>query len=211
VVNGLGIPALTSVPSTMKWYDKTAPKYAIKYNPTDAQKVLSAHHVTGPYTFLTSKTPTGAATAELIQAELGQVGVKVNIVQNTDQFVTMSEKGQFDMELGGWTYTDPDILFDFFHSSQESNGGYNFGFLKGAPAKTLDSYIIAGRTTVDEAKAKAAYAAAQKFMDQQAIIDPLWTDENIDAYTTKVHGLRNNFYSGGEPITPMWQDLWLSK
>ena len=211
VVNGLGIPALTSIPSTMKWYDKSAPSYAIKYNPTDAQKVLSAHHVTGPLTFLTGKTPTGAAEAELIQAELGQVGIKVKIVQNSDQFTSISEKGQFDLEAGLWTYTDPDILFDFFHSSQEANGGYNFTFVKGSTAKTLDKYIIAGRTTNNLAKAKAAYANAQRFMDQQAIIDPLWTDENIDGYSTKVHGLRNNFFSGGEPITPVWQDIWLTK
>jgi hypothetical protein len=42
VLQGLGMPAFSPIPQTLPYYDKTAPTYSSKYNPTAAHKILSA-------------------------------------------------------------------------------------------------------------------------------------------------------------------------
>lgn len=201
-VNGLGIPAYSPVPSTLPFYDKSAPTYAPQYNPTDAQRVLAANHVTGPLTLVTFTDPTFVAAAELIQGELAQVGVKVNIVQKSiADSIPVLQKGQFDLNIIGWGWPDPDILYQFMHSSQASGGGLNFLFYK---SPQLDNYIIQGRENVQPKKARAAYVALQRFVDKNVLVDPLITQKDVYAARTRVHGWN---WNRAESI--LYQDLFL--
>jgi peptide/nickel transport system substrate-binding protein len=202
-LQGLGEPAYSPIPQTLPYYDKTSPTYSPKYNPTAAQGVLAANHVTGPYTLLAFNDPTTSAVAEIIQAQLQNVGVKVNIVTKPiGDYVGVAGKGQFDMNYLGWGWNDPDLLYQLFHSSQENGAGLNFTSYKSAK---LDNLIIQGRETPNAKKAAKVYAQLQRFMLQQALIDPLYVPETITATSARVKGFHTNI-SGFEPL---FQDLYL--
>jgi peptide/nickel transport system substrate-binding protein len=184
--NGLAIPAYSPLPSTLPFYDKSAKSYAPQYNPADARRILAANHVTGPFTLLTFNFPDEITAAELIQSELGQVGVKVAIVSKpVADYFGLATKGQFDMNIEYWDDVDPDILYLAFNSSQEASGGQNITFYKN---ETLDSLLEQGRTSLKPAAAAKAYAGVQRFMNQNVIIDPLWTPITVDAVRSRVGG-----------------------
>jgi peptide/nickel transport system substrate-binding protein len=205
-LNGLGKPAYSPIPSTIPpYYDKNAPKYALQYNPSDAQQIIASNHASGPYTLLIYNDPTQVTAAEFIQAQLASVGMKVNIVSKPiADYVGVAQKGQFDLNLLGWGWNDPDLLYQLFHSSQGKGNGINFTFYT---SPTLDKLIIEGRETVNQKKAVKVYAQLQRFMDKNVIIDPLWIDENIFATRSRVKGWHTNISA----FEPLFQDLYVTK
>ena len=81
-LSGQGKPSYSIVPPTVPFSDPAAKKYAPAYKPSAAKKVLAKYHVKGPYTLLCF-TGFYATIAEVIQAELAQVGVTVKIVDKS--------------------------------------------------------------------------------------------------------------------------------
>jgi peptide/nickel transport system substrate-binding protein len=198
----LGKPAYSAIPFTLPYYDKSSPQYAPKYNPTDARRILSADHITGPFTILTFTDPASATAAELIQAELAAVGVKATVeTKAVADYIPAAAKGEFDLNYLGWSWPDADAVYPLFHSSQETGTGLNFTFLKSA---TLDSLIVGGRQQTNPKKAAVIYAELQKFMNQNVIIDPLWTDLSIRAARSRVHG-----WHGSITSYLNWQDMYV--
>jgi len=187
VYNGLAAPAYSPVPSTLPFYDKAAPSYAPQYDVTAAQKALAGTNVAhGRYTLLTPSNPPFTTLAELIQAELAQVGVNVSVViKPLADFVTLASKGQYDMLVLGWTYPDPDFDYLLLDSSQAAAGGLNFTNYKSA---TLDNLLVKGRTATDSSQAAAAYAQMQRLVDTNVIIDPLATPVNIFGTRARLKG-----------------------
>lgn len=203
-LNGLGIPAYSPVGSNVPFYDPATKDLAPKYNPTDAQRILSANHVTGPFTLLSNNTPAVTAADELIQGELANVGVTVKIVSKpTADWITLAQKGQFDLLLDNFYAPDADVMYSLYHSSQETGGGLNFTFYKSA---TLDSLVVKGRSTFDKAQAQAAYSAAQRYVLQNVITDPLWIPETVFGVRSTVHG----FHTDVTGLWPLFQDLYIS-
>jgi len=144
-LNGLGQPATSLIGHNVPYYDPGTKSLTPKYNVSAAQAVLAANHVTGPYTLLSNNRPATTAADELIQAELGAVGVKVNIVSKPGpDFISLAQKGNFDVILDSWYSPDADVLYNTFDSTQSAGGGLNFTNYKSA---TLDSLLEKGRTT----------------------------------------------------------------
>jgi ABC-type transport system substrate-binding protein len=204
-LNGQGIPQYSSIPSNIPFYDPNTKNEAPQYNPSDAQKVLSANHVTGPFTLLSQNTPTASAADELIQAELGNVGVKVNIVQKPGaDYISLAQKGDFDLNLGGIYGVDADVLFLDFNSTQETSGGLNFTFYKNA---TLDKLTLEGRSTNNTKQAAAAYKGVQTFVLKNVLQDPLWSPIVVYGVNKRVHG----FHMDATGLWPLFQDLYVTK
>jgi peptide/nickel transport system substrate-binding protein len=205
-LHGLAKPAYSPVPQNVPYYDPASPSYLPKYDPGAAQKVLSAHHVTGTYTLLTDNTPTDTTAAELIQAELSSVGVNVKIVTKaSSDYISAAQKGQFDLLITSFFSPDADsFMYLLFHSSQEVSGGLNFTFYKNA---TLDKLILQGRTTIDPAKETRIYAQAQRIVLQNVVCDPLWTPENVYGMRPYVQGFHTDILG----LWPNFQDLYLTK
>lgn len=202
VLNGLGQPAYSPVPSTLPFYDRAAPSYAPKYDVAAAQKALAGTNAAhGRFTLLVPTDPQYMTAAELIQAELQQVGVNVNVVSKPlGDFISQAAKGQFDLMMLGWTYPDPDILYQLFDSSQAVAGGLNFTNYKSA---TLDSLLVQGRTATDNAQAAAAYAKVQRFIDTNVIIDPLATQIAITGTRARVKGWHTD-NAGGYLVSDLY-------
>jgi peptide/nickel transport system substrate-binding protein len=183
---GQAVPTFGPIPPTILDYDPRVPSYGIHTNIAAAKAYFSAHPVTSPLNFLVYDTPTFVTAAQLIQADLQQVGVKSTItLKAIGDLLPIAEKGQFDMVLFGWTYSDPDILYFIFHSSQEVPGGLNYTFYKSA---VLDKLLTEGRTTTDPAAAAKIYAQAQKLITTLALIDPLDYPLVTTGFAKRVHG-----------------------
>src|SRR5581483_1692817 len=185
-------------------YDKAAPSYAPTYNVAAAQSALSGGNAAhGRYTLLTPALPQYTQIAELIQAELSQVGLNVSINSKAlGELVPLAAKGQYDLLLLDYGYTDPDVLYNFLHSSQGKGAGLNFTNYKSA---TLDNLLTQGRTTTDLGQAAAIYAKLQRFIDTNVIMDPLVTPVTVYGVRSRVQGW--NISSDG---TILYQDLWVT-
>lgn len=204
-LNGLAVPAYSPLGSNVPFYDPTSKNLAPQYNPTEAQRILSADHVTGPYTLLSSNVPEVTAADELIQGELANVGVKVNIVSKpTADYISLAQKGNFDLILDRFYAPDADVLFTLYNSTQETGGGLNFTFYKNAG---LDKLLVEGRSTFNTKDAAAAYSAAQRYILQNVITDPLWIPETVYGVRKRVQG----FHTDVTGLWPLFQDLYVTK
>jgi peptide/nickel transport system substrate-binding protein len=202
-LNGLGVPATSLIGKNVPYYDPSTKSLTPQYDQSAAQSTLSANHVTGPYTLLSNNRPATTAADELIQAELGQVGVQVNIVSKPGpDFISLAQKGTFDLILDSWYSPDADVLYNTFDSSQSAGGGLNFTNFKSA---TLDNYLRKGRTTFNSKKAAGYYSAAQKFILKNYLADPLYIPVTEFGVRNRVHG----FHTDVTGLWPLFQDLWI--
>jgi peptide/nickel transport system substrate-binding protein len=141
----------------------------------------------------------------LIQAELGAVGVNVKIVSKpTADYIPLAQKGNFDLLVDNFYSPDADVMYTSFHSSQETGGGLNFTFYKSA---TLDKLVVEGRSTFDTKQAQAAYSAAQRYVLQNVITDPLWIPETVFGVRKTIQG----FHTDVTGLWPLFQDLYIAK
>lgn len=185
--NGLGQPAYSPVWTTIPFYDTHSPSYAPSLNLADAQKLATAQRLSAqPLTLLTFTVPETSAAAEFIQAQLQQLGIKTNIVlKSVADFIPLAAKGDYDLLILGIFNDDPDIMYLLFNSTQAAGGGLNFIHSK-IPA--LDNLLDEGRSQLDAKQAAATYAKIQRYIDQNVIVDPLWTPENVYGVRTRVQG-----------------------
>lgn len=202
-LNGLGVPATSLIGQNVPYYDPGTKSLTPQYDVSAAGATLSANHVTGPYTLLSNNRPATTAADELIQAELEQVGVKVNIVSKPGpDFISLAQKGSFDIVLDSWYSPDADVLYNTFDSSQEAGGGLNFTNFKNA---TLDRYLEKGRTTFNNKKAASYYSSAQRFILRNYLADPLYIPVTEFGVRKRVQG----FHTDCTGLWPLFQDLWV--
>jgi peptide/nickel transport system substrate-binding protein len=200
---GLAVPSYSVVGSNVPFYDPGTKALAPRYNLADAQRLISANHVSGTFTLLSNNRPTTTAADELIQAELANVGVKVNIVAKpTPDYISLAQKGDYDIDFDSFYAPDASVLYSTYNSTQETSGGLNFTFYKSA---YLDKLTVQGQTTFNAKKAFAAYSAAQRFILKNVISDPLLIPVTIFGVRNKVHG----FHTDVTGLWPLFQDLWI--
>jgi peptide/nickel transport system substrate-binding protein len=201
---GYGIVQSSIVPRADPAYDPSSPTTYPKYNPAEAARVLKANHVTGPFTLETYTIPVFADTAQFIQAELANVGVKVNLAIKAvpDAQADMS-KGQMDMFVG---LSGGDDLYTEFDSHEGPDaGGGNFNFLHDT---RLDHLLVQSREIVSPRKAQPVLNALQRYMNQQGIVVPLFSRELIAATRSHVQGYR--YVPGSNTLMwPAFEDLYL--
>ncbi len=200
---GLAVPAYSVVGSNVPFYDPGTKALAPRYNPADAQRIISANHVSGTFTLLSNNRPTTTAADELIQAELANVGIKVNIVaKSTPDYISLAQKGNYDISVDSFYSPDASVLYSTYNSTQETSGGLNFTFYKSA---YLDRLTVQGQITFNAKKAYAAYSAAQRFILKNVISDPLLIPVTIFGVKSKVQG----FHTDVTGLWPLFQDLWI--
>jgi peptide/nickel transport system substrate-binding protein len=197
--NGQAIAQYSPLGSAIPYFDKSAKKFLPAKNLAAAQRVIATHHATGPYTFLTYTQGSELSTdAEIIQSELAQIGMTVNIeIKPIGDYLSLAGKGQFDMNLLGYGYSDPDILYELFDSSQGKGAGINF---TNYVNRTLDKLLEKGRTTLDSKRAAQYYAQAQELMNKQVLVVPLYNNTNPLAVSTRIKGFYDKNLNVALPI-----------
>jgi peptide/nickel transport system substrate-binding protein len=152
-------------------------------------------YVTSTYDFL--RTP-----AEVVQANLAEIGITANIVaEDWSIYLPTVFEGDFDATiLGESGQSDPDdFLFNVFYTD---NGG-NLGFFSNAE---LDALLEQGRQVSDQEERRAIYVEAQQIILDQAPHVFLFHSSQYEALRQDVRGFEhfpNTSYLG---LRTTWLD-----
>ncbi|GIO09505.1 peptide ABC transporter substrate-binding protein [Brevibacillus reuszeri] len=193
---GEGESAFGPLPRKMFGYDPAVETYGYPFNVEEAKKLLEdAGWKTGAggirekdgkplsLQLLTAMTSQGIP---LIQSMLKDIGVEIK-VQNAElgSVLDLSAKGQFDLNVLGYTDLDPDILYLFMHSSQI--GGLNHSHIQNPQ---LDALLEKSRTVVDPVQRQQIFTEIQKIAVEQAYWIPYSEEKTFLAVNKRVHGIK---------------------
>ncbi len=185
-MNGQGKPNYSPLAPAIPFYDKNLKKTLPAYNPSQAAKVVAAHHAQGPYDLLVTNDPESMTIAEILQASAAQAGMKLNIDPKAlADYVPAAGKGEVDINLLEYTYNDADVLYLLMNSTQGGGAGLNFTGYKSA---TLDNLTVAGRTTLNAKKAAKIYDRIQRFANQNALLIGLASPTSILGLNARIQG-----------------------
>lgn len=198
-VEGYGQIAYGFLPPSIFGYWPGIEEYAPTYDPEQATALLAeAGWIDSdgdgtldkegePFEFVAYNLTNDAwnRAAQVIQSQLADIGIAMEIQQY--EFATLLDKakaGEHSAEFMGYTYTEPDIAYLWFHSSNIGTG-LNMSHIDDP---TLDDLIVKARSTMDlEARAQV-YEELQKYIVDQALWVPLWIDTYYTAYDKSIHG-----------------------
>jgi len=183
-------------PTIFGYWDGIA-EYAPSYDPERAKELLAEAGWTDTngdgtldkdgtdFSFMLTITPgqVNESAAQVIQSNFADIGVKMEI--QSMEFATLldyAQAAEHDAEMIGYTYSDPDIAYLWFHSSQ-AGSGLNMNHTKDPE---LDAKIELGRTTTDlEARAEV-YADLQRDISDRGLWIPLWSNHYYVAFQPRV-------------------------
>ena len=185
-LEGLGEATYGPLAASLRGYWDGIDDYAPHYDPAKAAELLDEagwvlNEGTGvrekdgePLSFVLYNAPiaTWESAAQLIQAQLKEVGVKMDI--QVFEFGTLLEKlkaGEQQAHLMGYTYATPDIVYLWFHSSNIGSGLT----LSHYSNPELDQLIVDSRTVTDWPKRAEIYKDIQKMIVDEALWVPIFT------------------------------------
>jgi len=170
VLLGIGKPATGPFLPTTWAYNPNVIDY--DYNPEKSKKLLAEcgwvdndgdgilennNKTKFEFTIITNQgNKLRQLTAEIIQRQLQQVGIKVNIrILEWSAFINdFINKRNFEAVILGWALgRDPD-QYSIWHSEQTKEGQYNFVSYKN---KTVDELLVKGRSTFDQNQRQKIY------------------------------------------------------
>ena len=155
-----------------------------------AKKLLKeAGHENGfEMTLLTWDDPLRGKIAEIFQAQMAEIGVKVKIdVLEWGTFLERINAGEFEMFTMGWTTVtaDPDYgLYPLFHSSSFGSTGNRFRYSN----PEVDELLDKGRTAFNSEERKAIYYRAQEKIFADAPMIFILSQETLDGTRAEVQG-----------------------
>ncbi len=214
LVEGRAIPATSALPPSLPGYDPATADTDYDFDREAAARLLDeagwklgaggVREKDGQKLTVRIVAYTDTAVmlaSELLQSQLKAIGVDATLESYERSLqMPMLIEGDFQIAPLGWAYDDPDILYILYHSSQHPNG-LNLGAVSDP---TLDKALEAGRTTVDDAQRMLAYHDAQRIINEEAYIIPVYIEEIYTVSRNNVHGLRFDALGG-----MMLHDVWV--
>jgi len=124
-----------------------------------------------------------------IQGYLQKFGIDATTrTLEVDAWVSANESHQYNMATLQFSEDDPSVMYGEFYCGQY------FDWIGECNAQ-LDKLLNAGQATTNTAQRLKDYQAAEKIVMDQALVMPLRVDENLDVFSSKIHGLID--YTGG--------------
>jgi dipeptide transport system substrate-binding protein len=179
VYQGAGTPAKNPVPPTLWGYNDAVRDYP--YDPAQAQWLLAqAGHPQGfesdlwylpvsrPY------NPNAKRMAEMIQADLARIGVRVRLVTDEwSRYRSRLQAGEHSMALYGWTGDngDPDNFLNVLLGCTSARSGGNNIAKWCNPA--YDALVTRAKLTAKQVEREQLYKQAQEIFKQEAPWVPL--------------------------------------
>ena len=201
LIGGRGRLAAGVVPPSLPGADTARKPYG--YDPAKAKQLLAAAGYPNGFAvqLWRGQDPAFARVAESIQAYLGQVGVKVEIVQRDANAVRAAAfNGQTDLYIKDWWADYPDaedFLYPLLHGANRGSGG-NVSFYAN-PA--YDKLVSQARVTQDDAKRTAAYRQADSLEFADAPMIYLFFYNDLYAVQPWIRGFEVPTIFYAEPMT----------
>ncbi|MGH2411823.1 MAG: ABC transporter substrate-binding protein, partial [Chloroflexota bacterium] len=186
ILDGYGIAVSTWQSPASFGNDPSLTPYP--YNPTKAMALLKQAHYNNGTTLTFTIDGTDSVfkqVAEVVVAELQQVGIKVNLqtASPTVLYNTLIPKGTYgnmsEFGWGGWTLDFDNTAYSLYYTGQFYNPGYS------NPA--LDSLLTAARSTLDQNKRLALYKQADAILYHDVPNAALIQSVNLWAISKNVH------------------------
>ena len=118
--------------------------------------------------------------APVVQQQLKAIGINAQVAEYEHSYVRQNiADNKFDMAIYNHVWTDPDIWYYTFHSSQTKNWS----------SPETDRILEQGRVTMDMAARTATYAKLTQAIADQLPVLPLFSQYNYIAYRSNVRGL----------------------
>lgn len=184
---GVATPGSSPFSSASPVYSKSVDA-PIAPNSATVKKLLKAGGEPNgfSFTFQTANNPVSVQIAQVIQSMLQQYGIQMTIDQlDYGTLLANSNKHAFQANQLGWSGRfDPDQNFAPF---LVTNGSQNDSGYSNKTVDKLDSEAVA---TSDIAKRSKLYAEMMNIIHEQAPYVYLFHQNNVYAYSTKVHGFQ---------------------
>jgi peptide/nickel transport system substrate-binding protein len=198
-VEGYGHVAYSFLSPVIPFYSAEMETYAPAFDPDAAKAALEAAGWTDSdgdgvvekngtkleFTALNLPNDSYGRAAQVVQAQLADIGVTMNIQQM--EFATVLDevkKSNHQAVFMGYTYTDPDVAYLLFDSSQ-AGVGINLNQVKDPH---IDDLIKQGRAAMDSTERAKVYDELQKYVNDQGLVIPLWYDTYYLAFTKDLKG-----------------------
>lgn len=187
VYQGIGKVGSAPVSPTVWGYNPNLDPYA--YNPDKARELLKEAGLENGFstTITTDEDQVRRDVAEMIQAQLGEIGINVEIIPlERGAYIEKVIAGQLDMFVLGWkTFGDPDYaLYASFHTTMQGAGG-NMSFYSNPK---VDALLEEGRSSVDDESRLKAYAEVQEIVWEESPCIFIQHDTEVTAYSAQLQG-----------------------
>ncbi len=208
VLEGLWYPAKGVLPPSMPGYNKDLKGY--DFNPQKAKQLMKEAGYPDGFeaTILVNQNVRHKDVAEAIQAQVAELGIKLNIrTMDWGVLLDLVDRGEDQMFRMGWVvdYLDPDnFLFVNLHSSNIGAKG-NYSYYKNPE---VDRLLSEGRTETDPEKRIKIYQMAEQMIVDDAPWIFLFHYYNNIATQKKVKNVVLPAF--GEYTAPMEQ-VWIDE
>ena len=198
-LKGFGEAAYGPLPPSIRGYWPGIVQYAPHYDKAKAAqffddagwKLVNGIRMKGgkPLSFTVYNAPIDPwkDSAQLVQAQLKDLGVDMQIQQlEFGTLLARAKSGEQQAHFMGYTYTNPDIVYIWFHSSNIGKG-LNLSHYNDP---RLDRLIDDARLATDDAQRLKVYEEIQKLIVDKALWVPLWTNFIYTAYQSRGRGIK---------------------
>ncbi|MGL4393500.1 MAG: ABC transporter substrate-binding protein [Fusobacteriaceae bacterium] len=191
---GQGIPA-SSIVNYKIWgsSDSLKENYSAQYNPEKSKEILRKLNLPNQKLNLwTSNSATRMQMAEVIQANLKEVGIEV-VIQSVEwgTFLQKTSEGAHDILIASWYIAAPDpdtILRNLIYSKSIGSGG-NRSFYSNSE---LDRLLEQATENIDENIRLENYKAIQDILARDVPVIPLIHRNDFAVKNKRVNNLTNN-------------------
>lgn len=181
-LDGNAVAATSPVASAISGYSPATEELSYGYDPEQAKALLAEAGVAEGLraTLVANDTPVIRRTAEIIQAQLAEIGVEIVIeTLPIAQWSAQTANGEQDMVISTYSYTDADIVYPVLHKTGALNRAFHDN-------EELNALIEEQRITVDTAARQEILDKIQALVVTEAYWKPLFEPLNFAVVSSQV-------------------------
>lgn len=141
--------------------------------------------------YKTSANQFRLALARIIAAQLGEVGIEVEVrAFEFGTFFTDIKQGNYQIAtMQTAAITEPDYYYTYFHSSRVPDPGTLFGHNRWRYRDArVDELVERGRRVIDRDQRLRLYGEVQEILARDVPVIPLWHEDNVVIRNVDVRG-----------------------